>query len=143
MPVHVVVKEETLEGEVVTIIQRGTMDTLQFPLKIRIQHDEPLYEGMGVMVSVPREAAAQCMIVNRDAVLLQNGRSYVYTAEDGVTKRHEVQIIGFDGMDAGIVAANLVPGDMVIVKGHERLRDGDEVLVVEDVLNDSFLAGGT
>lgn len=142
VPVNIVVQDQTVIGKVVTIIQRGDTKTLQFPLKIRVEYDGPLYEGMGVMVSVPRAAATECLIVERDAVLLQSGQSFVYTADDGVVKRHEVEIVGFDGMDAGIRTADVGPGDLVIVKGHERLHDGDEVVVVEDVLSPEHLAGG-
>ncbi len=142
VPLQLIGSETMLTGKVVTIIQRGDLPTRTFPLKIRVEHDEPLYEGMGAMVSIPRAAAQECLIVERDAVLLKNGSSYVYTANDGIVKQHEVVVLGHDGMNAGISAANLGPEDMVIVKGHERLREGDEVVVVDDVLSAEYLAGG-
>lgn len=142
IPVQIVGSDIVLNGKIVAVIQRGEIQTRTFPVKIRIEHDEPLYEGMGIKVSIPREAAVECLIVERDAVLLQNDSTYVFTANDGIVQRHEVEVIGYDGLDAGIATANLGPGDMVIVKGHERLQDGDEVIPVEDVLSPEYLAGG-
>lgn len=142
VPVQIMGSDIVLNGEVVAIIQRGDIATRTFPLKIRVEYDGPLYEGMGTKVSIPRAAAVECLIVQRDAVLLQNGGTFVYTADDGVVKRHEVQVVGYDGMDAGIATTNLGPGDLVIVKGHERLHEGDEVIAVEDVLSAEYLAGG-
>ncbi len=142
IPVNIVGSDLVINGKIVAVIQRGDVQTRTFPVKIRVEYDQPLYEGMGVKVSIPREAAQECLIVQRDAVLLQNDSAFVYTADDGVVQRHEVQILGYDGMDAGIATAELAPGDTVIVKGHERLREGDEVVVVEDVLSAEHLAGG-
>ncbi len=142
IPVQIVDSDVVLNGKIVAVIQRGDFQTRKFPLKIRVEYDKPLYEGMGVKVSIPREAAVECLIVQRDAVLLQNGSTYVVTANDGVAKRLEVEVLGYDGLDAGIASADLGPGDMVVVKGHERLKDGDAVVVVEDVLSVEHLAGG-
>ena len=142
IPVQIVGSDIVLNGKVIAIIQRGDLQTRTFPLKIRVEYDGPLYEGMGTKVSIPRAAAKECLIVQRDAVLIQDNSTYVYTADDGIVQRHEVEVVGYDGLDAGIATANLGPGDRVIVKGHERLRDGDEVIAVEDVLSAEYLAGG-
>jgi hypothetical protein len=38
-----------------------------------------------------------------------------------------VQVIGYDGLDAGIEAVGLTEGMFVVVEGNERLRDGQNV----------------
>lgn len=131
-----------LEGEVVTIIQRGDAQTQSFPLKLRVPYDGPLYEGMGVIVGVPQTAAVECLMVPRDAILFKNGAFYAYTAPDSIARQHRVTVLGYDGLKAGIESDTLDEESLVIVKGHERLRSGDSVVIVDDVLSKHMEAGG-
>jgi len=38
-------------------------------------------------------------------------------------------VTGYEGMHVGITGAGLAAGDMVVVKGNERLREGQAVMV--------------
>lgn len=122
-----------LEGKVVTVIARGDVATRTFPVKVRIEEDDPLYEGMAAIVQLPTGKETTCILVSRDAVLHQAGESVVFTVEGSIAKRHAVTVLGFQGLSAGIVAPGLNPQCAFIVKGHERLRGGDTVTVVSGV----------
>jgi hypothetical protein len=39
-----------------------------------------------------------------------------------------VQIVGYDGLNAGVEAPNLKEGMLVALEGNERLRDGQKVV---------------
>jgi multidrug efflux pump subunit AcrA (membrane-fusion protein) len=42
-----------------------------------------------------------------------------------------VTVVGYDGMNAGIQAQGLKEGMKVVVKGNERLREGQPVTITE------------
>ena len=41
-----------------------------------------------------------------------------------------MQVVGFDGMTVGVMAPDIGPGQQFIIKGHERLLEGDAVEIV-------------
>jgi hypothetical protein len=40
-----------------------------------------------------------------------------------------VEIVGYDGLNAGITGQGLEEGMKAVVKGNERLRDGQDVMI--------------
>jgi multidrug efflux pump subunit AcrA (membrane-fusion protein) len=121
---------DQLTGEVTAIIARGDVATRTFPVKLKIETATPLLEGMTARARMPIGASVECLLLPRDAILNQLGANFVFTVQDGVAHKHPVQIIGYDAMTAGISAPDLGPGQLFIVKGHERLLEGDAVQVV-------------
>src|SRR5690606_34253509 len=112
-----------LTGRVVTVVPRGDIATRTIPVKIRIEHDQPLYEGMAARARLPIGAPIECVMIPRDALLNELGRNSVYTVEDGVARRHYVDIVAYRGSWVGVGSEFLDASDTYIVKGHERLRD--------------------
>ena len=129
-PVELLIGGETIKGSVNTVIPQGDIATRTFPVKIRIETDLRLYEGMTAMARIPSGERVACTLVPRDAVLLKFGGTVVYTVLDGVTQQHFVEVIGYQDGLAGISNPDLSSADTYIVNGHERLRSGDRVEVV-------------
>lgn len=121
---------ETVTGTLRTVIPRGDIATRTFPAKIHVESDMPLYEGMAALARLPVGKRVESLIVPRDAVLNRQGNTMVFTVQDAFARQHYVDVVGYDGMKAGIVAPDLGPGQLFIVKGHERLQDGERVEVV-------------
>lgn len=136
LPLNIAGKE--FRAEVVAMIPQGDITTRTFPVKLRLEEDVALYEGMAAKVSVPTGEPRECLFVPRDAVLRVQGEETLFTIDDGKAHRHRVEVLGYEGLMAGIVAPDLSTGEKVIVKGHERLRDGDVVHVV----GEAFSTGG-
>lgn len=132
--VTVQVLNSPVDGEIVSIIPQGDMASKMFPVKVRVEQEAPMYEGMSAFVRLPVGEPVDCLFVPRDA-LLRVGRDYIlFTVEDGVAIRHRVELLGYDGRQnewAGIRGAALGTGHTYIVKGHERLQGGEGVKVVE------------
>lgn len=128
--VAVRVRGETLEGSVNSLIPRGDVATRTFPVKIRVAGQPWLFEGMSASVSIPSGEAAEALMAPRDAVILLGGRDYVFLAADGQARQVEVSVLGYDAYSAGISGEGLAAGQLVIVKGHERLRDGQAIEVL-------------
>jgi hypothetical protein len=44
-----------------------------------------------------------------------------------------IQVIGYEGLTIGVEAEGLENGMKVVVKGNERIRDGQEIAVINSV----------
>ena len=138
LPLNIAGKD--FQAAVVAIIPQGDITTRTFPVKLRLEEDVALYEGMAAKVSVPTGEQRQCLFVPRDAVLREQGEETLFTLDNGKAHRHRVQVLGYEGMMAGVVAPDVSIGESVIVKGHERLRDGDVVQVVGEAVSTGRVA---
>jgi len=127
MPVNAAANGHNFSGTVAAIVPRGDVSTRTFPVKIRTPNQFALIEGMSARVTLPRSEALKALIVPRDAVITKFGKTVVFTAVDAKAAMLPVQIIGFDGLDAGIAAEGLEEGTLVVVEGNERLRNGQAV----------------
>lgn len=120
-----------LSGEVIAVIPRGDIATRLFPVKIRVE-DSQLMEGMSALVRLPVAEPTECILVPRDAILQQLNQTVVYTIEDGLARVHPVTVIGYDGIYAGIASPEVTLQHLYVVKGHERLRPGDKVIIISE-----------
>ena len=53
----------------------------------------------------------------------------IWLVQDSTAKMVPVQVIGYDGMFVGIAGPGLEKGATVVVKGNERLREGQPVMI--------------
>ncbi len=127
MEVHAVAGIERITGNIVAIIPSGDLSTRTFPVKIRAKNNFSLLEGMVAKVSLPIDAKKKVFIVPRDAVMTVFGNTVIYTVNDSKATMITVTIVGYDGMTAGIQGQGLMEGMQVIIKGNERLREGQEI----------------
>jgi multidrug efflux pump subunit AcrA (membrane-fusion protein) len=68
------------------------------------------------------------LIVPRDAVIAKFGQNVVYAVTDSKANMMPVQILGYDGLNAGIQAKGLTDGMLVVVEGNERLQNQQAVV---------------
>lgn len=118
-------------GKVVAVLPLGDVATRTFPVKIRLEGTYGLLEGMSASVRLPIGEEQDCLLVPRDAVLLQQGQHIVVTASEGKAQPIPIVLLGYEDRHAGVEAEALKPGMQVAVKGHERLRPGQSVAVAE------------
>ena len=128
MPVSATVNGNRLSGSVIAIVPRGDVATRTFPIKIRTPNTHSLIEGMSARVILPTARSVNTLIVPRDAVIAKFGQNVVYAVTDSKANMMPVQIIGYDGLNAGIQAKGLKDGMSVVVEGNERLRDEQAVV---------------
>jgi multidrug efflux pump subunit AcrA (membrane-fusion protein) len=66
----------------------------------------------------------------KDAIVTQGNNKLVFFVADGRAMPVNVKVLGYyDGNVA--VEGNLTPGTQVVIRGNERLRPGQAVLVIE------------
>ena len=124
-------KEKT--GIITAIIPRGDITTRTFPLKIRVTDGTSLLEGMEARVKLPIGEKIETLLVPRDAVLSKFGETSVILVVDSKAMILPVKVVGYRGMMAGINAKKISEGMKVIVKGNERLTDGQPVNILKEV----------
>ncbi len=117
------------EGTVTALIPRGDVATRNFPVKIRAANRSSFIEGMSATVWLPTAKTQNAYIVSRDALISSSGRTVVFMLDGSKVRVLPVAVIAYEGADVGIAAERLQVGVRVVVKGNERLRDGQEVVV--------------
>lgn len=127
MQVQATANGNQFSGTVIAVVPKGDVSTRTFPVKIRTPNQFSLIEGMSAKVTLPTGEIKKTLIVPRDAVISQFGRTVVFLAQDSKATMLPVQVIGFEGLDAGVASPGLKEGMLVIVEGNERLRNGQDV----------------
>jgi RND family efflux transporter MFP subunit len=127
--VRVTAGGKELRGKVVAIVPKGDIATRTFPVKIRLPNSASLIEGMAAKVTLPTGKKQKTLIVPRDAVITQFGQTVVFAVIESQARMTPVEIIGYEGLMVGVMARGLKNGMPVVVKGNERLRDGQKVLL--------------
>jgi len=108
-------------------------DELSRSLELRIPVDsEHLLVGAAVRVAVPSAALAQVLAVPRDALVIRREQTYVFRLVAGVAE--QVMVSLGSAKDSYIaVYGELASGDRVVVRGAERLRNGQQVTVLKNL----------
>ena len=102
----------------------------------------PLAANAAATVVLPIGAPAPALTVHKDAVVRQGQRTLVYVANNGKAEQRAVRL----GRASGTrfeVTEGLAEGDLAIVRGNERLRPGQPVLVPGAEAGQSGKAGKT
>ena len=106
-------------------------DDLSRLYEIRIEFDNDKWPaGKAVEVAVPVKEKEQVIAVPRDALVIRQSGVVVYRinenniaevipVETGIANTSHIQIIG-----------NIDAGDMVVIRGNERLRPGQQVQII-------------
>jgi RND family efflux transporter MFP subunit len=81
-----------------------------------------------VTLEIPSGAPRVTITVAKDSILQRRGQTVVFVVEDGKVRMQKVSV--GDAFDARFeVKEGLKPGDQVVVRGNERLRNGQNVLI--------------
>jgi len=120
-----------LEAEVVESSPRGDVASRTFPVRLRVTGREDLLEGLSAVVAMPSGTTSDGLMAPRDAVILERGEPTITLVEDGEARKVPVRVLGYSGGRAGFEADGVEAGMQVVTKGHERLRTGDPVSVIE------------
>lgn len=129
MDVRVITGGSEMTGKVFSIVPKGDVLTRTIPVKVRIRNETGLVEGMEARLILPAGHKEKAMIVPRDAVITVFGNTVVFVAADSKAKMIPVKVAGYTGMNAGVHGEGLRAGMKVVIKGNERLKDGQPVNV--------------
>lgn len=129
------------EGQEITILANGesrtsrirsvieTGDEVSRTLEVRApMGTHNLKMGRAISITVPTGIERQVLTAPRDALVLRDSGIFVYVVnrKDKTAKRVNVQVGEPDG-DRVAISGKIAAGDLIVVRGGERLRDGQPV----------------
>ncbi|MEQ8744899.1 efflux RND transporter periplasmic adaptor subunit [Parasphingorhabdus sp.] len=129
------------EGQEITILANGeartsrirsvieTGDEVSRTLEVRApMGTHNLKMGSAISITVPTGIERQVLTAPRDALVLRDSGIFVYVVnrKDKTAKRVDVQVGEPDG-DRVAISGKIAAGDLIVVRGGERLRDGQPV----------------
>jgi membrane fusion protein (multidrug efflux system) len=85
-----------------------------------------LRAGMFARVAIRAGAAKNVIVVDRNALVDQDGHPAVFVAKDGVARLRPVTL-GLNGTSHTQVLNGLTEGELVVTFGHQTLKDGAPV----------------
>jgi RND family efflux transporter MFP subunit len=120
--------DKTMKARVRAVVPVGEEHSRQFELRIALV-ETPLLVGSAIEVALPERDVAKTMAVPRDALVVRADGSYVVrVGSNGDSERVNVRIGASDG-ELTAVEGPLNAGDLVVVRGAERLTTGQKVQI--------------
>ncbi len=124
--------ERRFEGTVTSIDSRIDPAGRAFRVRASLPNDDlALPAGMYMHVTLQLDSRV-AVVVPESAIVPVGGKSYVYVVSDGKAEQREV-VVGERQPGSVEVAEGLEPGDVVVVSGTQRLRNGAPVNVVASI----------
>ena len=117
------------EGVIDTVLPVGDPKARTFPVKISMDNpDLRIKSGMEAQVVFSMSGAMESLVMPKDAVVISGKDRLAFKVENDIAtpvpiaiKRYFENFVSFEGA--------LQPGDLVVIRGNERLRPGQPVKV--------------
>lgn len=120
-------KERLFQGNISNIGPVPDKQTKTYPLKILVENSEGLLKtGMFASLDITTELRTGTPAVPKEAVLNSSGKKYVFIVKEGIAFRKDITL-GYSDESFYEVIDGISPGEQVIVKGHNKLKDGDPI----------------
>jgi len=122
--------DRSFEGEIYAIDPQ--LDVNGRALKLRAlvdNHDQILRPGLFARVGISAENRDNAILIPEAAVVPQGNTRYVFRIEDGKAVRIDVKL-GLRRSGEVEVTEGLAPGDVIVISGQQRVRDGGRVEVI-------------
>lgn len=125
--VTILANGEQRSSRVRTVIEAG--DEVSRTVEVRApMGSHSLKMGSAISITVPTGVERDVLTAPRDALVLRDSGIFVYVVntKDKTAKRIDVQV-GEPAGDRVAISGKIAVGDMIVVRGGERLRDGQNV----------------
>lgn len=128
--------DDIFEGKVTSIAEIIDPASRTFPIDITADNPHrKLKPGMFARTKVILDEKKDVPVIEKSAVEIANGEKYVFTASGGVASRTKITL-GIDQGPWAEVTSGVNVGDLVVVMGQQRLKDGASVIVEERPFTD-------
>ena len=120
---------EQLSGEITGILPQGNPAARTFPVHVQVANPGlKIKSGMEATVTFNLANRKEALMVPKDAIVTAGANRHVVTVVDGRAMPVGVKVAGYYGSNVA-VEGNLKPGDQVVIRGNERLRPGQAVMI--------------
>jgi RND family efflux transporter MFP subunit len=133
-------EQQTRKGTIARVVSQADTKSRLFPVRVLLTNEKdengerPIRAGMFAVAQLPLGTKHVARLVPKDALVLQAGKSVVFVvdanANGGGSKVSSLPVKpGSAHEDLVEVEGNLKPGQLVVVRGNERLADGQTVQI--------------
>ena len=123
------ITDNRLPGKFYALLPQGNPSARTFPVRVQLGNpDATIKSGMEAVVTFNLKGKRQALLVPKDAIVGFGDTRRVITVAEGRAKPVTVQVLGYYEHNVAI-EGNLKPGEPVVIRGNERLRPGQEVIV--------------
>jgi RND family efflux transporter MFP subunit len=123
--------KQQLRASVRAIVPVGTERSRQFELRLKLEPQPLLTVGSAIEVGLPESAAADALVVPRDAVVIRQDGSYLMRVRADSTAERVAVTTEAAGGGRVTVRGAVHAGDTIVVRGLERLQHGQRVRVTK------------
>ncbi len=121
---------EGFSGIVHALIPAGDRETRLFPVEVHVENKGLLInEGMLARVAFGLGVERPALMVDKDAVIRKGSTAFLFVVKAGKAVKKNV-LIGRGKPGLIEVSGALKEGDLVVIRGNERLRSGSAVNIV-------------
>jgi membrane fusion protein (multidrug efflux system) len=119
-------------GKIIALIPEGDWEARTFPVKVEIKNRNfSTKSGMLCHVTFSLGKPYPALLVPKDALVNRNNQEFVFAYQNDIVKLIKLDVKGYHGGMAE-VSGELNPGLFVVIRGNERLRDGQKVRVIQE-----------
>lgn len=125
-------ESERFPGKIIAIIPEGDREARTFPVKVEIKNKNfRTKSGMLCHVTFSLGKPYPALLVPKDALVNRDNQKLVFVYENDIVRLIGLDVKGYHGGMAE-VSGELKPGLLVVIRGNERLRDGQKVQVIRE-----------
>lgn len=117
-------------GEVLSVSGEGDPESRTFPVLVEIENDGRLRAGMSARAEVPAGEPRKAVVVPKDAIIVRGTQSLVYIVGEGNRAELRPIVTGAASGSDLAVESGLDAGELVVIRGNERLQPGAPVRVL-------------
>ena len=122
---------EPVEAHIVAIVAEGYPESHSFPVVVEtLNAGGRIRSNMSATVSFAVASPEPQMLVHKDALIRDSRGSSVFVAVGDVAGARPVEVGVAHGSYVTVASELLSPGDLAIVRGNERLRDGQAIRII-------------
>jgi RND family efflux transporter MFP subunit len=122
--------DEVIAAPLRTAVSQGTEQSHVFELRLDLEARLPV--GQTVRVTIPTADVREVLAVPRDALVLRGTGTSVFVIDDENNARRVSVAVGIGSENMIEVKGPIQPGDRVVIRGNERLREGQAIEVIRD-----------
>lgn len=125
------ISNEPFLGKISAILPEGDPNARTFPVRVSLMNPGfRIRSGMEARATFNLGSTKNALLVPKDAIVTAGANRLVFVVANSVVQPVNVQIIGYYDGDVA-VEGQLSPGDEVVIRGNERLRPGQHVVILK------------
>jgi multidrug efflux pump subunit AcrA (membrane-fusion protein) len=117
-----------VQAVVRTVVPVGEERSRQFELRMTLANSA-FNVGAALEVGLPERDAADALVVPRDAIAVRQTGNYLMRIRNDTAEKVAITSLTTDG-DLVTISGAVSPGDIVVIRGLERLQDGQRVTIL-------------